>query len=125
MASGNRSTLAARLGTLWTVGTVGETDDQGLLSRFAEGRDEAADEAFRILVERHGPTVLRICEQVIGNCQDAEDAFSDSQAAAMRLESRWPSAVKAGSVFSIGNHYRQEGFKPLFLTGRIDIMKTG
>jgi RNA polymerase sigma factor (sigma-70 family) len=74
MVSGNRSTFAARLGTLWSVGTVGETDDQALLSRFAERQDEAADEAFRILVERHGPMVLRVCEQVIGNRPDAEDA---------------------------------------------------
>lgn len=74
MASRNRSTFGARLGTLWTVGAVGDTDDQALLSRFADRQDEAADEAFRILVDRHGSMVLRVCEQVIGHRQDAEDA---------------------------------------------------
>jgi len=74
MASRNRSTFGARLGTLWTVGTVGDTDDQALLSRFADRQDEAADEAFRILVDRHGSMVLHVCEQVIGHRQDAEDA---------------------------------------------------
>jgi RNA polymerase sigma factor (sigma-70 family) len=45
-----------------------------LLSLYAERQDAAADEAFRILVERHGPMVLRVCEQVIGDRQDGEDA---------------------------------------------------
>jgi RNA polymerase sigma factor (sigma-70 family) len=74
MASGYGSSIGARLRTLWTVGTVSETDDQALLSLFADRQDAAADEAFRILVERHGPMVLRVCEQVIGDRQDAEDA---------------------------------------------------
>ena len=47
-------------------------DDSGLLARFLTGRDPAA---FEALVARHGPMVLRVCQHVLGNRHDAEDAF--------------------------------------------------
>src|SRR5262249_15823520 len=47
-------------------------DDSGLLTRFLTGRDPAA---FEALVARHGPMVLRVCQHVLGNRHDAEDAF--------------------------------------------------
>jgi RNA polymerase sigma factor (sigma-70 family) len=49
-----------------------EADDAQLLERFAGGRDEPA---FTILVKRHGPMVFRVCRAVLGQTQDAEDAF--------------------------------------------------
>jgi RNA polymerase sigma factor (sigma-70 family) len=52
-------------------GTGGLTDGQ-LLDRYATGRDEAA---FELLVWRHGSLVLAACRRVLGNAQDAEDAF--------------------------------------------------
>jgi len=48
------------------------TPDEQLLARFVARQD---DEAFAQLVRRHGPTVLRVCQAVLRNTQDAEDAF--------------------------------------------------
>jgi RNA polymerase sigma factor (sigma-70 family) len=89
MAMGGRAAVDRLLRTLWTVGIGGDADDRTLLSRYALSRNDAAEEAFRILVERHGPMVLRICRQVAGDLQDAEDA---TQAVFLVL------ARKAGSI---------------------------
>ncbi|MDG3004319.1 RNA polymerase sigma factor [Paludisphaera mucosa] len=74
MAGGRRSSIEGRVRTLWTLGAVVDVDDRTLLSRYVFDRDESAEEAFRILVERHGPMVFRVCRQVLGDRQDAEDA---------------------------------------------------
>src|ERR1700687_97941 len=47
------------------------TDGQ-LLERFAAEHDPAA---FEALVRRHGPMVLRVCQRVLSDAHDAEDAF--------------------------------------------------
>jgi RNA polymerase sigma factor (sigma-70 family) len=49
---------------------LGESDGR-LLDRFSREGDEGA---FAILVERHGPMVLRVCRAILGD-DDARDAF--------------------------------------------------
>jgi RNA polymerase sigma factor (sigma-70 family) len=58
-------TLAARPG-------ADPAPDSELLIRFIEQRDEAA---FAALLRRHGAMVLSVCQGVLGQVADAEDAF--------------------------------------------------
>jgi RNA polymerase sigma factor (sigma-70 family) len=54
---------------------IGGLTDAQLLERFTSQRDETAELAFRVLVERHGPMVLRVCRSVLRDTHDAHDAF--------------------------------------------------
>src|SRR4051794_37786339 len=49
--------------------------DGELLDQFNARRDDAAEVAFTALVRRHGPMVLRVARQVLGDGYGAEDAF--------------------------------------------------
>jgi RNA polymerase sigma factor (sigma-70 family) len=49
-----------------------DADDGALLTRFVTQHDQAA---FEALVYRHGPMVLRVCQRLLANGHDAEDAF--------------------------------------------------
>jgi DNA-directed RNA polymerase specialized sigma24 family protein len=71
-----RSAGAVRkhLQTLFDHGAIGGLSDRELLERFVLHRDEVAEIAFAALVERHGPMVLRVCRQVIGEEHEAQDA---------------------------------------------------
>src|SRR5579884_824521 len=46
--------------------------DARLLEQFVQHRDE---DAFAELVRRHGPLVWRVCRQVLGHVQLAEEAY--------------------------------------------------
>jgi RNA polymerase sigma factor (sigma-70 family) len=46
--------------------------DAVLLERFLAHRDEMA---FEVLVRRHGPMVMGVCQRILQNSHDAEDAF--------------------------------------------------
>jgi RNA polymerase sigma factor (sigma-70 family) len=49
-----------------------EPTDAALLGRFISEGDERA---FTVLVNRHGPLVLRVCRRILGDGDDTEDAF--------------------------------------------------
>jgi len=75
MAIGKDRAVLRQLRTLFNVGAIGDLTDGQLLERFAGSRGEAAELAFAVLVERHGPMVLRVCRGVLVDPHDREDAF--------------------------------------------------
>jgi RNA polymerase sigma factor (sigma-70 family) len=64
--------VVRQLGALFTGGSVAGLSDRQLLERYIASRDETA---FAALVGRHGPMVLGICRQLLGDAQLAEDTF--------------------------------------------------
>src|SRR5437868_6595183 len=73
LASGS---VVRQLGALFEGGSVAGLSDRQLLERYtAGGRDLGGEAAFAALVARHGPMVLRVCCQLLGDVQHAEDAF--------------------------------------------------
>ncbi len=78
-----------QLATMFRFGVVGNLSDSQLVQTFLSGSDGSDQAAFSALVERHGPMVLSVCRQVLGNTHDSQDAF---QATFLVL------ARKAGSV---------------------------
>jgi Sigma-70 region 2 len=81
--------LTISLDTLFHAEKAAGLTEGQLLERFIQHRDEIADAAFEMLVDRHAPMVLRFCHQVLGDTGDAQDA---SQAAFLVL------ARRAGSI---------------------------
>src|SRR5579883_2419997 len=68
--------VVRQLGALFAGGTAAGLSDRQLLERYAAGgQDSAGEAAFAALVARHGPMVLGVCRQVLGDAQHAEDAF--------------------------------------------------
>src|SRR5262245_64792254 len=63
------------LRTLFGVGAIGRLSDGQLLDRFLARRDDVAEAAFAVLVERHGPMVLRTCRGILRDAHDAQDAL--------------------------------------------------
>ncbi len=60
--------------SLFSVGSVSALSDGQLLERFLRNEDETAEDAFAVLVERHGPMVRRVCLGVLRDSHAAEDA---------------------------------------------------
>ena len=75
MARGRDQIVLRNVRTLFEVGTVGGLTDGELLDRFEAGPGEVAELAFAVLVERHGPMVLRACRRILRDEHDAHDAF--------------------------------------------------
>ena len=75
MAGGPSVAVLRDIQTLFDTGTASGLSDRQLLERFASRRDASAEAAFEVLVLRHGPMVLRVCRNVLGDPTDAQDAF--------------------------------------------------
>ena len=77
MGQGRSIGVAHHAQALFQAGRLGDVSDAALLERSMDLEIDAAlrEISFTALVERHGPMVLRVCEVVVGNFQEAEDAF--------------------------------------------------
>jgi RNA polymerase sigma factor (sigma-70 family) len=75
MKNDRRSAAVRDLQMLFSAGALGRLSDGELLERFAAREGEVAELAFAVLIERHGPMVLRTCLQALGDLHEAEDAL--------------------------------------------------
>ena len=75
MSSVTTPSVVRQLGSLFEGGSVAGLSDRQLLERFIARRDAAGEAAFAALVARHGPMVLGVCRQLLGDRHHAEDAF--------------------------------------------------
>jgi RNA polymerase sigma factor (sigma-70 family) len=75
MATGQSRPLAQQLDRLWNSGTVSGLSDAELLRRYNGSKDQAAEQAFEALLDRHGPMVMGVCRHILRQAQDADDAF--------------------------------------------------
>jgi|SRR5579884_279493 len=72
MAKGQLSINAEIVRRVPQAASSSDPTDKLLLERFSRERNE---EAFAALVRRHGPMVFCVCQRILHNLHDAEDAF--------------------------------------------------
>jgi RNA polymerase sigma factor (sigma-70 family) len=94
MSNGRTEPILQHIHKLAESQTTARLPDRELLRRFARQHDE---DAFAVLVRRHGSMVWHVCVRVLGNGPDAEDAF---QAAFLILLGKAPSQHWHDSVGS-------------------------
>jgi RNA polymerase sigma factor (sigma-70 family) len=75
MPSGKSGVFTEAIQVLFDVGTIAGLTDGQLLERFAAQNADGGEAAFTALVARHGPMVMSVCESLLGDAHDAEDAF--------------------------------------------------
>jgi RNA polymerase sigma factor (sigma-70 family) len=75
MSSVTASAVVRQIESLFDGSSVAGLSDRQLIERFTVRRDAAGEAAFTALVARHGPMVMDICRQFLGDLHDAEDAF--------------------------------------------------
>jgi RNA polymerase sigma factor (sigma-70 family) len=63
---------------LYSEGTQTGLTDGELLERFVTNRGEASEFAFSAIVRRHGPMVLRVCQQRLSDVHQSQDAFQST-----------------------------------------------
>jgi RNA polymerase sigma factor (sigma-70 family) len=75
MSPVSNPSVVRQIASLFDGGSVAGLTDRQLLERFTARRDAVGEAAFAALVSRHGPMVLDLCWQILGDRHDAEDAF--------------------------------------------------
>ncbi len=86
------SSPTALIDTLFHEGSATGLLDEELVTKFVSERGVVAEQAFEMLVKRHGPMVLAVCRSVLRDTHDAEDAF---QATFLVLARRAESLVRS------------------------------
>jgi RNA polymerase sigma factor (sigma-70 family) len=97
MAGGSTERLQRDLTTLFQAGSAAGLTDGELVSRISRATTDEAEALFEVLVDRHGPMVLRVCRNALGDPHDADDAF---QATFLVLAQRLRSIRKLDSLAS-------------------------
>ncbi len=69
------SSVVRQIGSLFDGGSVAGLSDRQLIERFTARRDPPARRPSPHSVTRHGPMVLGVCRQLLGDRHHAEDAF--------------------------------------------------
>jgi len=72
MPSVYRGSVIDSLQRLFDTGTVTALSDMQLVERFSTASDESA---FEAILQRHGPMVLQVCQRVLDDPHDVDDAF--------------------------------------------------
>ena len=75
MGGGDPSGALRGIRTLFSDGMLGGLTDRQLLERFVNRNDSSAENAFTILLERHGPMVWGVCRRLLPDRYAAADAF--------------------------------------------------
>src|SRR5579864_9160293 len=105
MASGPSNLLE------YIQGLVSATDadrrsDRALLQRFASKHDEIA---FKAVVRRHGPMVLRVCQRWLKRREDVEDVFQATFLVLARKAGALPWGESIGSwLYSVAHRLSLE-----------------
>ncbi len=75
MSGGDLSGVLRGISTLFSNGMLGGLTDRQLLERFVNRNGSSAEDAFTILLERHGPMVWGVCRRLLSDRDAAADAF--------------------------------------------------
>jgi RNA polymerase sigma factor (sigma-70 family) len=75
MAHPMATSVVRQIESLLDGGSVAGLSDRQLVERFIARRDAVGEAAFAALIVRHGPMVLGVCRQLLGDHHHAEDAF--------------------------------------------------
>ena len=67
------------------AGSSGPLDDRTIVAAVLDGDQQA----FRLLVEREGPSVVRACQRILGDLPSAEDAAQEAFVTAYRSLGSW------------------------------------
>ena len=108
------------------TGTFTGLTDGDLLTHFLTRDQPGREAAFSALIERHGPMVLRVCRDLLGNSHDAQDAF---QATFLVLVRRAASIRNRSSVqswlFGVARRVAAQGRIEAARRRRIEKVATG